>query len=307
MSASGICKQDFSPSQHFLTLFGRLLKFFLLYGPHGSGKTLLARAIAAETGATWFDLSPRNVAGTLGTKSEIAKLVHMVFKVAEQLQPSVIYIDDCDKVWMSSKGKKNAADIIKMKNYIMVHKNNMLKNTANRILVVGNSRMPYSDKVDKKDLIKFFGYKNHGKMFFLPCPGYATRLSLWKHFISETGIDLVQLEKNPKFDLATLAYISEGYSAGNILQAVQATMPPRRVQKILESGRPFDSTEFISALSKTSYTYKDDYNAFRKFTDEVTGEKERRRQKELAERAAAEEKENSKKNKKGGTKKKKKG
>src|SRR5690606_24517583 len=33
--------------------------------------------------ATWFDLSPRNVERKLGTKSEIAKLVHMVFKVAQ--------------------------------------------------------------------------------------------------------------------------------------------------------------------------------------------------------------------------------
>jgi hypothetical protein len=37
-------------------------------------------------------------------------------------------------------------------------------------------------------------------------------------------------------------------------------------------------------LSKTSYTYKDDYNAFQKFTDEVTGEKERRRMKEIAQK-----------------------
>jgi hypothetical protein len=75
-------------------------------------------------------------------------------------------------------------------------------------LVLGNSRVPYAEKVDRKELQKFFGYKNYGTMLFTPCPGYATRLRLWRHFINDTGMDIVALERNPKFDLTTLAYIS---------------------------------------------------------------------------------------------------
>jgi len=115
-------------------------------------------------------------------------------------------------------------------------------------------------------------------MLFTPCPwDYADRLMLWKHFIGKTGVDLQELAKNPKFDLTTLSFISEGYSAGNILQAVQTTLPERRVSKILDAKRSLDSAEFINALSKTSYTYRDDYISFKKFTEEVTGEKERKR------------------------------
>lgn len=225
----------------------------------------------------------------------------MVFKVAEELQPAVIYMDDIDKVWLGAKGKKNVAEIVKLKNCIMQHKA-MLNSKERRILFIGNSRMPYYDKVDKKDLIKFFGYKNSGKMLFTPCPGYAARLKLWKHFINATGMNVQEMERNPKFDLTTLAYISEGYSAGNIQQAVQTTLPERRVQKFQETGRTLDSSEFISALSKTSYTYKDDYNSFQGFTEEVTGAKERKKQQEAAEKKKAEEAAGGKK---GGAKKKK--
>ena len=51
-----------------------------------------------------------------------------------------------------------------------------------------------------------------------------------------------------------------------------------------------DSSEFISSLSKTSYTYRGDYANFVKFTDAISGEAERRRLKELAAAKAIEDK-----------------
>ena len=265
-----------------------LFNTLLLYGPHGTGKTLLSKAIAAETSACWFDLSPRNIERKLGTKAEIAKLVHMVFKVASELQPSIIYIDEVDRVFQSVKSKKNVPEVVKMKNFILTHKSMLTRQM--RCLVIGNSRTPFDAKVDKKDLNKFFGQTNFGKMIFTPCPNYGTRMKLWKNFILNSGLNYNLIEKNPKFDLNTLAYISEGYSAGNIQQAVNATIPPRRVQKLLETGRPIDSSEFLTALSKTAYTYKNDYANYVKFTDNVTGETERRRLKELEAARITEEK-----------------
>lgn len=85
------------------------------------------------------------------------------------------------------------------------------------------------------------------------------------------------------------------FRLSQIQQSVQATIPPRRVQKLLETGRPIDSSEFLTALSKTHYTYKNDYAAYLKFTDAVTGETERRRLKELEAVRVAEEKETDKK------------
>ena len=60
--------------------------------------------------------------------------------------------------------------------------------------------------------------------------------------------------------------------------------------KLLETGRVVESSEFVSALSKSAYTYKADYASFVKFTELVTGETERRRLKELAAAKALEDK-----------------
>jgi ATP-dependent 26S proteasome regulatory subunit len=42
-----------------------LINAVLLYGAKGTGKTMLARAVAKATGAVWFDLSPANVRARL--------------------------------------------------------------------------------------------------------------------------------------------------------------------------------------------------------------------------------------------------
>jgi hypothetical protein len=101
-----------------------------------------------------------------------------------------------------------------MKNFILTHK--ALLTRTMRCVVIGNSRTPFDLKVDKRDLAKFFGQASFGKMLFCPCPNYANRIKLWRAFIIASGLNYNLLEKNPKFDINTLAYISEGYSAGNV-------------------------------------------------------------------------------------------
>ncbi|MBI2667306.1 AAA family ATPase [Candidatus Woesearchaeota archaeon] len=69
-------------------------KGILLYGPPGSGKTLLAKAVAASTKATFIEV----VASELNQKyiGEGAKLVRDIFKLAKERAPSIIFIDEMD-------------------------------------------------------------------------------------------------------------------------------------------------------------------------------------------------------------------
>jgi AAA+ superfamily predicted ATPase len=67
--------------------------------------------IAAETqlsntiaGANFFNLSPRNTDGKYPKKAA-AMMLHIVFKVAKAMAPSVIFIDEAEKVFLSDKKK----------------------------------------------------------------------------------------------------------------------------------------------------------------------------------------------------------
>ncbi|MCD4759365.1 AAA family ATPase [archaeon] len=68
----------------------------LLYGPSGTGKTILAKAVAASTNSTFIQI----VGSELVQKfiGEGAKLVRDIFKLAREKAPSIIFIDEVDSI-----------------------------------------------------------------------------------------------------------------------------------------------------------------------------------------------------------------
>ncbi len=71
-------------------------KGVLLYGPPGSGKTLMARAVANEAGVNFISIAGPEVMSKFYGESE-ARL-RQVFLQAEQNAPSIIFIDELDSI-----------------------------------------------------------------------------------------------------------------------------------------------------------------------------------------------------------------
>jgi proteasome regulatory subunit len=71
-------------------------KGVLLYGPPGTGKTMLAKATAGQTRATFI----RIVGSELVQKyiGEGARLVRDLFKMAKEKAPSILFIDELDSI-----------------------------------------------------------------------------------------------------------------------------------------------------------------------------------------------------------------
>ncbi|XP_033028249.1 dynein regulatory complex protein 11 isoform X1 [Lacerta agilis] len=225
-----------------------LVKALLLAGPEGVGKKMLIHALCTETGANLFNLSAANIAGKYPGKAGLQMMLHIVFKVAKQLQPSVIWIGDTEKTFYKKvpKAEKELEPRRLKKQLPKILKT--LK-TEDRVLIVGTSKRPFD--ADLKPFCRV--YK---KIILVPRPDYASRFVLWKHVIEQNG---GVFSKN--LNVSCLAQVSDGYTQGHIVKAVQSVLTERRLMQL--NKKPLTAAEFLVCLARQDPVYKEEEETYK--------------------------------------------
>jgi len=85
-----------SDPKRFQRLGAKVPKGILLHGPPGTGKTLLAKAVARESGATFFSQSASSFIEMFAGLG--AARIRRLFKQAREHAPAIIFIDELDAV-----------------------------------------------------------------------------------------------------------------------------------------------------------------------------------------------------------------
>ncbi|KAL7754316.1 hypothetical protein RI367_000297 [Sorochytrium milnesiophthora] len=208
----------------------------LLYGPAGVGKSLLVNGVVNDTGAAFFNLTPRNTAGQYTGKANVARMVYTVFKVAKALAPSVIFIDDAESVYAKKVPKEDTSDPKRIKKDLGKQINQL--KPSMRVLVIGCSRRPFD--CDMKGLTDAYN-----KQIYVSRPDYATRVRMWREW-AEAEVGAEHRSALNQVNWGVLAKVSDGSTGEIIKGVVKRVLNSRRLGQLAKSS--VQTKEFVTYL-----------------------------------------------------------
>ncbi|KAI4188717.1 MAG: hypothetical protein L6R41_001956 [Letrouitia leprolyta] len=186
----------------------------LLYGPPGCGKTMLAKALAHESGATFINLH----ISTLTEKwyGDSNKLVNAVFSLARKLEPSIVFIDEIDAVLGQRRSSEHEASGMVKAEFMTLWDGLTSANSygeSQRILVLGATNR--IQDIDEAIL------RRMPKKFSVSLPSAPQRLRILGLVLKDTRID------KDDFDLEYLVRVMAGMSGSDIKESCRdAAMGP---------------------------------------------------------------------------------
>ncbi|MFS7941507.1 putative transcription factor interactor and regulator FHA-SMAD family [Helianthus anomalus] len=189
-------------------------KGILLFGPPGTGKTMLAKAVATEAGANFINISMSSISSKWFGEGE--KYVKAVFSLASKIAPSVVFVDEVDSMLGRRENPGEHEAMRKMKNEFMVNWDGLRTKDRERVLVLGATNRPFD--LDEAVIRRL------PRRLMVNLPDASNREKILR-------VILAKEELGPDIDLEAVANMTDGYSGSDLknLCVAAAHFPIREI------------------------------------------------------------------------------
>ncbi|XP_076903132.1 uncharacterized protein LOC143558105 [Bidens hawaiensis] len=194
-------------------------KGILLFGPPGTGKTMLAKAVATEAGANFINISMSSITSKWFGEGE--KYVKAVFTLASKISPSVVFVDEVDSMLGRRENPGEHEAMRKMKNEFMVNWDGLRTKDTERVLVLAATNRPFD--LDEAVIRRL------PRRLMVNLPDAPNRAKILKVILAKEDL-------SPDVDLDAVANMTEGYS-GSDLKNLCVTAAHRPIREIIEKEK----------------------------------------------------------------------
>lgn len=179
-------------------------KGVLLYGPPGCGKTMLAKALAKESGANFINVPLSSLMDKWYGESN--KIVAGLFTLAYKLAPCIIFIDEIDSFMRTRQSSDHEASAA-MKAEFMTWWDGLTTSAGGGVLILGATNRMF----DIDDAI----LRRMPKRFAVQKPGPAERLKIMQILLQDTPV-------SSDLDWKALIYDTDGKSGSDLKEYCRA-------------------------------------------------------------------------------------
>ncbi|KAK9201832.1 hypothetical protein WN944_017040 [Citrus x changshan-huyou] len=194
-------------------------KGILLFGPPGTGKTMLAKAVATEAGANFINISMSSITSKWFGEGE--KYVKAVFSLASKIAPSVVFVDEVDSMLGRRENPGEHEAMRKMKNEFMVNWDGLRTKDKERVLVLAATNRPF----DLDEAV----VRRLPRRLMVNLPDAPNREKIIR-------VILAKEELASDVDLEGIANMTDGYS-GSDLKNLCVTAAHCPIREILEKEK----------------------------------------------------------------------
>ncbi|PHT79753.1 hypothetical protein T459_17805 [Capsicum annuum] len=207
------------PELFFKRQLTKPCKGILLFGPPGTGKTMLAKAVATEAGANFINVSMSSISSKWSGDGE--KCIKVVFSLASKIAPSIIFVDKVDSMLGRRENPEEHQAMRRLKNEFMLNWDGLCTKDTERVLVLAATNRPFD--LDEAVIRRL------PSRLMVNLPDAPNRAKILQ-------VILVKEDLAQNVDLESVASMTDGYS-GSDVKNLCATAAYRPIRDILEKEK----------------------------------------------------------------------